>query len=52
MSDRIMIMQEARVVQLDTPENIIDNPADDYVREFVLHNLHTKINSLMKYVRV
>ena len=32
MSDRIMIMREANIVQLDTPDNIIDNPADDYVR--------------------
>lgn len=51
MSDRIMVMQEANIVQLDTPENIIQNPADDYVREFVLHNLQIKIDSLMKYVR-
>ncbi len=51
MSDRIMVMREANIVQLDTPENIISEPADDYVREFVLENLHTKIDSLMKYVR-
>ena len=52
MSDRIMVMREANIVQLDTPENIISNPADDYVKEFVLQNLQTKIDSLMKYVRV
>lgn len=52
MSDRIMVMREANIVQLDTPENIISNPSDDYVREFVLQNLHTKIDSLMKYVRI
>ncbi|MBR4289519.1 MAG: ABC transporter ATP-binding protein [Oscillospiraceae bacterium] len=52
MSDRIMVMREANIVQLDTPENIIGNPADDYVKEFVLQNLQTKIDSLMKYVRV
>jgi len=51
MSDRIMVMREANIVQLDTPENIICNPADDYVREFVIQNLQTKIDSLMKYVR-
>ena len=39
------------VVQLDTPENIIDHPADDYVRTFVLKNLQIKIDSLMKCVR-
>ena len=51
MSDRIMIMREANVVQLDTPENIIDHPADDYVKTFVLKNLQIKIDSLMKCVR-
>jgi len=51
MSDRIMVMQEASIVQLDTPENIINNPANDYVEEFVLKNLQTKIDSLLKYVR-
>ncbi len=52
MSDRIMVMQEANIVQLDTPENIINDPCDDYVREFVIQNLQTKIDSLMKYVRI
>lgn len=51
MSDRIMVMREANIVQIDTPENIISNPADDYVREFVLDNLQLKIESLMKYMR-
>ncbi len=51
MSDRIMVMKEARIEQLDTPENIISDPANDYVREFVLDNLKTKIDSLAKYVR-
>lgn len=51
MSDRIMVMKEAKIVQLDTPENIVDHPVNDYVREFVLENVQTKINSLMKYVR-
>jgi ABC-type Fe3+/spermidine/putrescine transport system ATPase subunit len=51
MSDRIMIMREANVVQLDTPDNIIDHPADDYVKTFVLSNLEIKIQSLLKCVR-
>ncbi len=52
MSDRIMVMREAHIVQLDTPEAIIQNPADQYVREFVLENLQAKVDSLVKYVRV
>ena len=51
MSDRIMIMREANLVQLDTPDNIIDHPADEYVEAFVLKNLQIKIDSLLKCVR-
>lgn len=51
MSDRIMVMREANIVQLDTPENIVDHPADEYVKSFVLRNLEIKIESLVKYVR-
>ncbi len=52
MSDRIMVMEEANIVQLDTPENIIKNPANQYVRDFVINNLKMKIDSLMKYTDV
>ena len=49
MSDRIMVMEEANIVQLDTPENIINSPANKYVEDFVINNLKTKIESLRKY---
>ncbi len=52
MSDRIMVMEEANIAQLDTPENIIKNPSGDYVREFVINNLQMKIDSLAKYTGV
>lgn len=32
---RIAIMKDGVIVQIGTPENIVMNPADDYVREFV-----------------
>ncbi|MEO0820394.1 MAG: glycine betaine/L-proline ABC transporter ATP-binding protein [Pseudomonadota bacterium] len=32
---RIAIMKDGRIVQIGTPEEIVMNPADDYVREFV-----------------
>ena len=51
LSDRIMVMDNGTIQQLDTPETIVANPANAYVRDFVLHNLHTKIDSLIKYVR-
>jgi len=51
MSDRVMVMREANIVQIDTPENIINNPADEYVKEFVIENIQTKVDSLVKFVR-
>ncbi len=50
MSDRIMVMREAQLVQLGTPMELIQNPADDYVKEFVIGNLQTKIRSLVRFV--
>lgn len=35
LGDRIAIMRDARVVQLGTAEEIVSNPADEYVRAFV-----------------
>lgn len=52
MSDRIMVMKEAQIVQIDSPEKIIQAPANEYVQEFVLHNLQMKIDSLTKYITV
>lgn len=51
MSDRIMVMKEADIVQIGTPEEIINNAADTYVKEFVIDNIQTKVDSLIKYVR-
>lgn len=50
MSDRIMVMKESQIVQMDTPENIVKNPIDDYVRNFVVDNIRLKVESLSKYV--
>jgi ABC-type sugar transport system ATPase subunit len=51
LSDRIMVMDNGTIQQLDTPESIVSNPANRYVREFVIDNLRLKINSLVKYVQ-
>lgn len=49
LSDRIMVMGEGVIHQLDTPHNIVAAPADEYVRQFVLKNLRIKIDSLIQY---
>ncbi len=35
IGDRIAIMRDGRIVQVGTPEDIVMNPADDYVADFV-----------------
>ncbi len=35
LGDRIAIMKDGEIVQTGTPEEIVSNPADDYVSEFV-----------------
>lgn len=52
LSDRIMVMEDANVVQIDTPQNIIDHPKNEYIEKFVIANLKTKIESLKKYISI
>lgn len=35
IADRICILDEGRIIQYDTPENILKNPANDYISNFV-----------------
>ena len=34
LGDRISVMKDGKIVQIDTPENIKNNPKDDFVKEF------------------
>ena len=43
IGDRIAIMKDGYVVQVGTPEDILTEPADDYVRAFVQNVDRTKI---------
>lgn len=51
MSDRIMVMDKGIIQQLDTPSNIIDHPANEYVDKFVKQNIQIKIDSLLPFSR-
>jgi ABC-type Fe3+/spermidine/putrescine transport system ATPase subunit len=51
LSDRIMVMDNGTIQQIDTPETIVASPANTYIKEFVLDNLRLKIDSLIKYVK-
>lgn len=50
LSDRVMVMSNGVIHAIDTPYNIINNPQDKYVEDFVRKNIMIKINSLKKFM--
>ena len=46
LADRIGIMKDGRLVQLSTPEEMVLNPADDYVAEFARNAPRDRIVSV------
>ena len=48
LADRVMIMSEGNIEQIDTPENIYKNPKNQYIKDFVIAHLEQKYNSLLK----
>lgn len=38
LADKICIMSHGKVVQIDTPDNILRHPANDFVRDFIGQN--------------
>ena len=51
MGDHIAIMKDGEVVQIGTPEEIVANPVDDYVREFTEDVPRYKVLSVGKIMR-
>lgn len=49
LSDRIMVMNEGNVEQLDTPLEIYKNPTSGYVQHFVVDQLDKKYTDLLRY---
>lgn len=48
LADRIMVMSEGNIEQIDTPENIYQNPANQFIKDFVIDHLEQKYQSLLK----
>ena len=48
LSDRVMVMDEGNIVQIDTPNKIYNYPANEYVRNFVVNHLKEKVSSIEK----
>ncbi len=51
LSDRIMVVNGGTIQQIATPEELIDKPANNFVKEFVGDNLQQKIEALTRYRR-
>lgn len=49
LSDRIMVMNQGNIEQMDTPLEIYQKPANDYVKEFVVEQLDKKYTDLLHY---
>ena len=48
LADRVMIMSEGRIEQIDTPDQIYKNPKNQYIKDFVIAHLEQKYESLLK----
>lgn len=51
MSDRIMVMSEGHIEQIDTPSKIYHQPKNDYVKHFVVDHLNSKLEALEDCVK-
>lgn len=48
MSDRVMVLNEGKIQQLDTPSKIFKNPKNEFVKNFVTNHLIEKVRSIEK----
>lgn len=48
LSDRVMVMNNGKIEQLDTPNTIFNKPKNDYVKKFVVNHLIEKVSSIEK----
>lgn len=51
LGDRIVIMKDGKVVQIGTPEDILTQPADDYVKAFVRNVDRTRVITASNIMR-
>ena len=46
LSDRIMVINDMQIAQIDTPYNLYHAPADPFVKRFVVDHLDMKVRSI------
>ena len=50
LSDRIMVMDNGNIIQIGTPKEIYNEPANDYIQSFVVDHIDHKLESMRRYV--
>ncbi len=48
LSDRVMVMKDGKIEQIDTPNNIYNKPKNSYVKKFIVDHLNEKVSSIEK----
>lgn len=48
LSDRVMVLNDGKIQQIDTPSEIFHHPKNDFVRNFVTNHLLEKVKSIEK----
>ena len=48
MSDRVLIINEGRISQYDTPQKVIEAPQNEFVDAFILNQLRIKRDNIFK----
>lgn len=48
LSDRVMVMNDGNIEQIDVPNVVYNHPKNDYVRNFVTNHLKEKVSSIEK----
>lgn len=51
LSDRIMVLNDSRISQLDTPYNIYHKPANEFIKHFIVRHLDMKLKSIEDSIR-
>ena len=48
LSDRVLIINEGKIAQFADPQTIISDPANDFIRQFILSQLNIKRTNILK----
>ncbi len=48
LSDKVLIVNEGKIAQFGTPNEIVSSPKDNFIKEFILNQLEIKRNNILK----